>query len=409
MAFLKHLTHILLLAMVLLTSCSSKNNNEPFKPEPVPGNEVAEEKYHTYKKIFNGNSEGYHSYRIPALIMAKKGRMVAFAEGRKNNNRDFGDIDVVYKYSDDNGENWSALKTVVSEGNGTWGNPTAVYDSTVGNNGRIWLFLSWNSEAHTSNGTVTKWGDRRVFSVYSDDNGITWSKPEDRTSSLLPPNYTWDAMGPGNGIQTRVAAPGRLIIPANGRNIYSDDKGNTWKYQLLPGGTNEGTIVETINGTLFRNDRANTNVWERNEQSKRRWVSFGRIETSFSEYVTDNALIDPRSQGSMIRYSSEKPRKILFLNSASTTTRGNMLVRISYDEGRTWPIGRRLYDELSEQQAQAQGKGGYSSLTKMYNGRVGALIEINENTKDNSNSHRSIDFHHFNIEWIVNDQKEPVN
>lgn len=400
---------LILTCAILMIACSSKKENPNPNPEPIEPTPVKEEQYYTRKEIFTGGVDGYHSFRIPALIRGKAGRLIAFAEGRKLNNRDFGDIDLVYKYSDDNSKNWSTLRTVVSEGGGTWGNPTAVYDSTVGNNGRIWLFLSWNAEEHTSNGSIKKWGDRKVFSTHSDDNGLTWSTPEDKTNSLLPPNYTWDAIGPGNGIQTAYSNTGRLIIPANGRNIYSDDHGATWKYKLLPGGTNEGTIVELVNGGLMRNDRANTNVWEKEEQNKRRWVSFGKIEVIFSDYTPVNALIDPKSQGAMIRYSTENPRRILFLNSASTTTRGNMLVRISYDEGRNWPIDRRLYDELSEPQAQTQGKGGYSSLAKMYNGHIGALVEINENTKDNANSHRSIDFHEFNIAWIVKDQKEPKN
>ncbi len=67
---------------------------------------------------------------------------------------------------------------------------------------------------------------------------------------------TWDAMGPGVGIQTTGGPhPGRLIIPARRRNIYSDDHGQTWHYQIIPAGTDEGTIVELADGTLMRNDR----------------------------------------------------------------------------------------------------------------------------------------------------------
>src|SRR5699024_9647974 len=105
--------------------------------------------------------------------------------------------------SKDNGVTWSALKTVVSEGNGTWGNPTAVVDEF---NGRIWLFMSWNSGDHNQLGTdgferIDSWGKRKVYASYSNDEGNSWSKPQDLTATLLPPNYTWDAMGPGIGIQ----------------------------------------------------------------------------------------------------------------------------------------------------------------------------------------------------------------
>ena len=45
----------------------------------------------------------------------------------------------------------------------------------------------------------------------------------------------WDAVGPGTGIQTKLGErAGRLVIPAIGRNIYSDDHGEHWVYQTMP-------------------------------------------------------------------------------------------------------------------------------------------------------------------------------
>lgn len=360
---------------------------------------------HTQLKLFDGGTEEYHSYRIPSLIRTATGTLIAFAEGRKGNNRDYGNIDLVYKTSKDNGKTWSALKTVVSEGDGTWGNPTAVVDES---NGRVWLFMSWNSGYHNQSGTdgferIDSWGERKVFASYSDNDGNSWSSPVDLTSTLLPRNYTWDAMGPGIGIQkTQVEAVGRLIIPAIGRNIYSDDHGQTWKYQLLASGTSEGTIIEKTNGGLIRNDRPVRAQWE---LSKTRRVATGTI-SNFSNWISDGTLPDPANQASILRFTWNRNR-ILFLNSASTTTRGRMLVRLSYDEGKTWPIDKRVYDSLTEQQAQGQGKGGYSSMVKTKDSEIGALIEINENSGSSETSNRSIDFHKFNLTWVLNGSAEP--
>ena len=49
---------------------------------------------------------GYHTYRIPSLIVAPKGTVLAFCEGRKNGRGDTGDIDLVLKRSTDGGKTW---------------------------------------------------------------------------------------------------------------------------------------------------------------------------------------------------------------------------------------------------------------------------------------------------------------
>ena len=399
-----------LLNVLILFSCT-KQETPNKKPDPPKVEDSLDKELseappeHTQLKLFDGGAEGYHSYRIPSLIRTSTGTLIAFAEGRKNDNRDFGDIDLVFKTSKDNGATWSALKVIVSEGDGTWGNPTAVVDES---NRKVWLFMSWNSATHNQSGTdgferIDSWGDRKVFVSYSDDEGNSWSTPKDLTGTLLPQGYTWDAMGPGIGIQKVHAGNiGRLIIPAIGRNIYSDDHGETWQYQLLASGTSEGTIIEKVNGSLIRNDRAVRSQWE---LSKRRRISTGTA-LSFSGWASDETLLDPANQASILRFTDDRNR-ILFLNSASTSTRGIMLLRISYDEGRTWPIDRRVYDNLTEQQAISQGKGGYSSMIKTKDNMVGALIEINKNTRSSATSNRSIDFHKLNLTWILNGSNEP--
>ncbi|WP_205513634.1 sialidase family protein [Longitalea arenae] len=358
---------------------------------------------HTYSKIFDGGTGGYHSFRIPSIVRTNANTLIAFVEGRMSMNKDHGNINVEYKRSTDNGATWSAMMEVVGAGLGTWGNPTAVVDRSTG---RIWVFMNWNAENKNIGGTdgyekIDTWGDRKVYYSYSDNDGLSFSTPTDMTSTLLPPNYTWDAIGPGVGIQT---SNGTLVIPAQGRNIYSTDHGATWHYKLIPGGTSEGAIVELMDGRLMRNDRATTTVWN---TAKRRWVSRGTIAGSFSTFAPDDVLLDPACQGSIVRYTGA-PDRIMVLNSASTETRCKMRVRISYDGGQTWPISRKIYDWLTDSEAFAQGKGGYSSMVKTADYTIGALIEINENTGDSQNSHRSIEFHKFNLPWMLNGSAEPI-
>lgn len=403
---------LLLISLALTTSCTRNVTPAPAKPVTATSDEElatnaasAAAPYHNTMVLFNGGSEGYHSYRIPSIVRANSGTLIAFAEGRMANNKDYGNINLVFKRSTNNGSTWSALGEVVGVGPGTWGNPTAVVDR---NTGRIWLWMSWNSGTTNQGGTdgydpIDTWGERKVYVSWSDNDGVTWATPVDKTSSLLPPGFAWDAMGPGAGLQTSNAHAGRLIIPANRRNIYSDDHGATWHYQLVPSGSGEPTIIELMDGTLMRNDRPGTAQFE---TAKRRWISKGSIENGFSAFTPHDVLLDPKCEGSVLRYTGE-PSRIFFLNPASSERRCKMRIRVSYDEGITWPISRRTHDWLTDEQTCDQGKGGYSSMAKTADYAVGALIEINEDVSNNASSHRSIEFHKFNLPWILNGATEP--
>lgn len=400
---------VLLLACLAHLACS-KSPQEATTAAPntlaAATVQAAATPVHTSLLLFNGGNESiYHSFRIPSIVKTKNGTLIAFAEGRRWSPSDWGDINVVFKRSTNNGVTWSALGEVAAAGNGTWGNPTAVYDWHHGTNGRVWLFMSWNDGTKAAWSDIQAWGDRRVFSAYSDDHGATWSTPQDMSATLLPPSYTWDAMGPGIGIQTVVNTPGRLIIPAYGRNIYSDYHGLTWHYQLIPGGTDEGTIVERMDGTLLRNDRPGTTLWN---AAKRRRKSIGTIAGGFAAWTVDNALNDPKCEGSMIRYNTDTPHRIIFLNPNTTDKRCNMTVRISYDDGATWAKSRQIYNwNTCDYAAITVAKGGYSSMIKTADYCVAALIEINEDVHASSTSNKSIEFHKFNLPWILNGTTEP--
>ena len=345
----------------------------------------------------------YHSFRIPSLVRTKKGTLLAFAEGRQCSHVDFGNINLVYKRSTDDGKTWGSLQEVVGAGAGTWGNPTAVVDQDTGT---IWLFMSWNPGDKSQNGgtnpctntatSVVGVGDRPVFVSTSKDDGVSWSQPVDMTSTLQPAGTTWDAVGPGVGIQT---TSGRLVIPAIHRNIYSDDHGQSWSYEKLPGGTSEGTVVELSDGQLLRNDRAVGSTWN---TGKRRWLSRGNIGTAFADFAPHQTLLDPRVEGSSIRYS-ESPHRIVFLNPASTVARCKMRVRLSYDDGKTWPLSRQLHDKLTADETCQQKLGGYSSLARTADDHIGALSE-----REDAGNHRSIEFHRFNLSWIVDGTPEPL-
>jgi hypothetical protein len=59
--------------------------------------------------VFTSGADGYKGYRIPSVIRAANGDLLAFAEARKNGLGDAGDIDLVLKRSTDGGLSWSPV------------------------------------------------------------------------------------------------------------------------------------------------------------------------------------------------------------------------------------------------------------------------------------------------------------
>ncbi len=74
-------------------------------------------------KIFVSGTGGYDTYRIPSLIVAQNGDLLAFCEARRLSRSDTGDIDLLLRRSVDGGKTWSAPSTVWDDDKNTCGNP----------------------------------------------------------------------------------------------------------------------------------------------------------------------------------------------------------------------------------------------------------------------------------------------
>ncbi|KAF5012297.1 hypothetical protein FDECE_1678 [Fusarium decemcellulare] len=354
---------------------------------------------------------GFHSFRIPSVVTTTTGRILAFAEGRRHNNRDHGDINVVYKRTkatNNHGaalSDWESLQEVVGKGDGSWGNPTAVVDGST-----IYLFLSWNAGDYSQdggdtlpNGEKTKkidttWeGRRHLYLTQSTDDGKTWADPVDMTKELTPDDWSWDAVGPGIGI---TLSSGELVVPARGRNIVGrgEPGKRTWSYQGLKGAGSEGTIAQTADRNLYRNDRAS-------KEDDYRKVARGTLD-GFGTFALDTGLPDPACEASTLFYNkqiADAPARLIFLNSADKDSRRQMRVRITYDDdAQKFNYGRKLSDASI---SGAGNEGGYSSLTKTADKKIGALVETDfYQTGGTEDDHRAIVWRRFNLSWILNGQ-----
>jgi hexosaminidase len=365
------------------------NTNNQASPGRQTGSPPAITPSLAHVNVFVSGQDGYHTFRIPSVIVTAKGVVLAFAEGRKKSTSDTGDIDLVLKRSTNGGQTWGKLELVWDDGPNTCGNPCPVVDCDTG---VIWLLLTHNLGADRESQIVdgASQGTRTVWLSRSDDDGVSWSKPVEITKAVKRPDWTWYATGPGVGIQLR---GGRLIVPCDNKVavtkqrqshiIFSDDHGATWKLGGVVGpNCNESQAVELADGSLVLNMRS----YQANNRRLIATSSDGGL--TFSAPQEDPALIEPVCQASILRYTPESAgakNSILFSNPASLK-RERMTVRLSHDEGKTWPVARELY----------AGPSAYSCLVVLPDKSIGCLYE-----RGAKSAYETIVLARLTLEWLT--------
>ncbi|MGR3932870.1 exo-alpha-sialidase [Streptomyces sp. BRA346] len=338
----------------------------------------------------SGQDAGYFCFRIPAIVKSEDGTLLAFAEGRKDNCGDAGDIDLVLKRSTDGGRTWGPLQVVNEGGGDTHGNPAPVVDTRTG---RILLASTYNTGRDDSQSCDVPC-DRTPHLQYSDDDGATWSTPRDLSPALLPPAWnSWYATGPVHGIQLkRGPHKGRLLFTVNteshdGTRItanhaalaYSDDGGRRWKvgavdsYPIARDGTfrqkpSEMTLLERSDGSVYVNGREQdgTDLGHRDYA-----ISRDGGESFAAPFRGIPDLSTPMVQGSVLRLRDagrDGPGRVLFSAPADPDRRRTMMIRSSWDEARSWEgtdRGKVVTTDWS----------GYSDMALISPGTVGLMYE----------------------------------
>lgn len=320
--------------------------------------------------VFTSGTGGYHTYRIPSLLVTPKGTLLAFCEGRKTSASDDGDIDLLLRRSSDGGRTWGDAELVHEEGGTrpvTIGNPCPVVDRSTGT---IWLAFCRNNTD--------------VFVTSSTDDGRTWAAPRAITEAVKEPTWGWYATGPGVGIQMKGGPhPGRLVIPCDhgetvagsrvmsSHVIYSDDHGRSWRLGgTVDRHTDECQVVELPGGELLINMR---NYWGRDggrpERGNMRAVARSRDGgETWSAPEFDATLIEPICQASLIAVDAPDGAvdpTLIFSNPASKEARRNMTIRVSRDGGESWPVAIPV----------DPGPSAYSCMAALPDGGIELLYE----------------------------------
>jgi sialidase-1 len=354
-----------------MAGCAGDDKPVPQPPAPVPEEPGAD--VVVYKK----REQGYNCFRIPAIIKTKAGTLLAFVEGRRTSCGDEGEIDMVVKRSSDQGKTWSDLQVIWHDTGNTCGNPAPVVDQS---NGKIHLLMTWNlgTDAIGTINNETSTDTRRVYVTSSSDDGVTWAVPREITSTVKKPEWGWYATGPCHGIQLEKGShAGRLVIPCDnievkskgGKGhahlIYSNDGGITWALGgVTPNATlnpNESAVAELSNGQLLLNCRcSNNNNLRVISRSADGGLTLSPVETAAG-------FIDPVCQGSILSANVNGTHTLFFSNPASTT-RTNMTLKMSTDNGTTWP----------SQYVVHKGPSAYSDIVMVSAVQIGVLFEKGE-------------------------------
>ncbi len=338
--------------------------------------------------IFNTSmKEGVSCYRIPSIVTAPNGDLIAAIDERVPSCadlRDSRDINIVIRRSSDNGETWGPIETVADFPDGrSASDPSMIVDSHTKE-----IFLFYNYMDLENEPDIYYLHVKR-----SKDNGRTWSEHQDITYQIADTSWRKDFkfITSGRGAQ---ASDGTLLHTMvdlhRGLHAFaSEDHGESWHRisgPLMPG--DESKILELSDGRWMINCRLNR------EAGRHVYVSDDRGETWTGR--RDTTLVDPGCNAGFISYTSVRDGydkdRLLFTNANSPKGGGrrNLTVKISYDHGETWSAGKVIYE----------GEAAYSSMTVLQNGNIAVFYE-----KDDYSANEVAVF---SLEWLTDGKDEYI-
>lgn len=370
--------------------------------------------------LFEAGKDGYALYRIPGIVVTTEGTVLAYCEARRTGKSDWDTIDIMLRRSTDGGRTWSERVKIADVPGPKTKNPVALAqkladpDDVTYNNPVA--FVDRNGAVHM----LFCLEYSRCFYLRSDDDGRSWSKPVEITEAFqaFKSDYDWRvlATGPGHGIQLR---SGRLLVPvwlSTGTGghahrpsvtatIYSDDHGRTWhRGEIAVPDTDEWIFPNETVAVELADGRVMLNVRSESKRHRRLVTVSPDGATDWSTPQFDDALLEPICMASILRYSArpqDDKNRILFANphnleradgkqvAGKSRDRRNLSIKLSYDEGQTWPVNKVL----------EPGRSAYSDLALLPDGTM--LCYYERSGRDQSGNYKRLTVARFNLEWLT--------
>ena len=361
--------------------------------------------------LFEAGRDGYAIFRIPGIVVTGKGTLLVYCEARKTRS-DWAAIDPLYRRSTDAGKTWEPARKLPIPAIAFEKNPAALARK-AGKPGEI-TFNNIVMIADPPRNRVhclycVEY--MRCFYSRSDDDGRSFTSPVEITSAFEPfrtrDQYDWKvlATGPGHGIRLR---SGRLIVPVwlsrgtegNAHKpsciatIFSDDAGITWSAGAIIANETEPLLnpsetvaVELSDGRVMVNIRSQS-------KERRRAVALSPDGISrWSRPRFDPALQEPICMASVCRLSAKADdpgTELIFSNPANLKGRSNLTIRLSRDEGQTWPVSRTL----------EPGASAYSDLAVGPDGTIYCFYERGEPDKPGNDPYQRLTLASIHPDWL---------
>ncbi|WP_296535588.1 sialidase family protein [uncultured Actinomyces sp.] len=238
-----------------------------------------------------------------------------------------------------------------------------------------------------------------LLMITSDDDGATWSEPIDITAQVKADWMCFMGTGPGNAIQlTGPEHAGRILVPvyysheAGGTGflscaaIHSDDGGATWTLGASPNDGREvlGAVVSSrdladeraslYESVLVEGADGAVHVWARNQHPTGRvahavshdgGVTWGEVDYSdqLTEIFSQPNAIAVTGASDIAGAAEPSSRSIVFANASQMLPfRGCGVMRLSHDDGVTWPHNRVINPRHYVYQCMAQLPSGDIAL-----------------------------------------------
>lgn len=325
------------------------------------------------------------AYRIPGLATTCKGTLIAIYDIRYNGSMDMQEmIDIGVSRSTDGGQSWEPMRKAMSlgESDGLPAAQNAVGDPCVlvdeGTN-TIWIAAAWSHGMgnqrtwFSSMPGMDKDNTAQLLLVKSEDDGQTWSAPIDITPQVKDPSWRFLFQGPGRGITMH---DGTLVFPAQFIDadhiphsciMYSKDHGLHW--QLHNGArtkTTESQVAEIEPGVLMlnmRDDRGGSRAVSITKDMGKTWTEHPTNRSALQESICMASLLKVNASDN---YTGKQ--LLLFSNPNTTKNRNHITIKVSFDNGLTWPDQHQLL--LDEDEG-----WGYSCMTMIDKETVGILYE----------------------------------